>query len=1187
MAQVFALVASLVALRYPRLPLLPLITCDLVPALLLFRSRAIRGASHLALAPTCVQLLYWSLLMSIPYYDSLDRILDGAISHGGIGAPPLPRHIEEPTSALSRGTYWFIIPFLWKYWWKPIQQDEIPALREDDGAAASLGSFRKHQADRDTKFAEKHDGAIRKSNLGADLITFFRPQFVQQVVWALLFTILQYLPPVGMRFLLKFISERETTKEPAHMAYIYVFLMVLGQSVGFAVYGQALMVGRRICVRLRSIIVGAVFTKALRREDRSGTVRKAGDNGRLEEIDAGEASTDGKIANLVSVDAFFISEVCAYSFYLVSTPFAIVLNVALLYATLGQSAIAGIVVLLLLIPVQTVMAKLMAVFQQRLLEATDVRLAQVTEVISFVKLLKFNSWQGKFLERMKGSRGAELKALAKLFVLLTLQGVLAWGTPVFVTVAAFGWQVLVVKQPLTADVAFSSLLLFQLLRDPVAILQETITEFVRAYTSCARIQAFLDEPETLKYKQLSKPGPSDPTVGFRDAIFAYPTADDDSTETAAVGSDDSLEDGGHPFHLGQLDLSFPVGQLSLVAGPVGSGKSTLILSLLGETVLVQGKVFMPDDHANRDACSVDPRTGLTDTIAYCAQTPWLVGASIRDNITFGAPWNSSRYEKVLDACALRRDLDIFELGDLTEVGEKGTTCSGGQKARIALARAVYSSSKTILLDDILSAVDAQTARHIFEHVLQGPLMAGRTCILVTHAVALCLPAASFVVMLDDGRVAASGTPSELAASGTLAAENLIDTTSVDAESGDLGSEAGTSAFVAVKGTIEDNLDGAKHDTLMAKKNVDADKAAEFEHKKLVQEETSSQGSTSIQTYLLYFKAMGGLPFWLLAFIALVGTQVLQVMTTAWVRDWTNSNDPSQRVRSLKTWVTSFGNSTEKHSTAYFIIGYLLISSLYLIGVAARTGITCFGSLRASSRLYSGMIRRLLNAKMRFFDSTPSGRIINRLSRDMVSIDQQSAEILTNFINCVLSCAAVLAVVTYSSPKFVYALAVILVLYYLVGSLYITTNREIKRFDSVTRSPIFQSFSEALTGSSTIRAYSDSARFVQKLLRESDTNTRCFWYLWQTNRVLNNLSNFVGSLITISACSLALSSSTMSAGDAGFSISYARKSHVSFTRTLTSPVSFTDYVLWIVRMYAAAEMSMNSVERVAECESLSE
>jgi len=193
--------------------------------------------------------------------------------------------------------------------------------------------------------------------------------------------------------------------------------------------------------------------------------------------------------------------------------------------------------------------------------------------------------------------------------------------------------------------------------------------------------------------------------------------------------------------------------------------------------------------------------------------------------------------------------------------------------------------------------------------------------------------------------------------------------------------------------------------------------------------------------------------------------------------------------------------------------------------------------------------------------------MNRLSKDMSSIDQEACEIMSYFVNCVLSCAAVLAVVAYTTPLFLFALVVIIALYVMIGSLYVRTNREIKRIDSVTRSPLFVSFSEALVGMSTIRSYGDSARFMRKLITELDTNTKCFYYMWQGNRVLNNLSTFTGLFVTISASVLALTSKSMSAGAAGLSITYA--------------LSFTEYVLWVVRLYTASEMTMNSVERVGE------
>lgn len=961
--------------------------------------------------------------------------------------------------------------------------------------------------------------------------------------------------------------------------------MAIGQSVGVIVYGLALVLGRRVCIRMRAIIVAEVFAKALRREDRSGTVKKQG----AAQEETPDSSSDGKVNNLVSVDAFTISEVCAYVYYIASCPLALVVNLVLLFMTLGPASIAGVAVLVALIPVQTLMGKLFTIFQRRLMGATDRRLDAVTEVISYIKLIKYNSWQTKFLERMAGTRKSELGALAQRFALVTFFNVFTWGTPVLVAAAAFGVHVLVLKQPLTPDRAFASLILFNMLRDPMALLQDTITRLLQAYTSACRIQDFLNEPETLKYKQLTVPGPSDPAVGFDNALFAYPGDE----ENSCPGPNDP-----QPFRLGDLNLSFPKGELSLVTGPVGSGKTTLILSLLGETVLLKGKVFMPDDRASRDLCPVDRSTGLSDTTAYCAQTAWLVGASIRENIVFGSVWDEARYKAVVQACALERDFEIFDLGDETEVGEKGTTCSGGQKARIALARAIYSPASTVVLDDVLSAVDAQTARHIYTNVLKGPLMKGRTCILVTHAVGLCLPAASFVVMLEDGKTFASGTPAELVASGALQSEP---TTPVEEEIPELkldglGIQTSRSRRKSVlqggvvDDSIEDNLDGLDYDALVAKKKLDAiaagdglvrttsrstqadtkDINANNSNKQLVQDESSQQGAVGLDTYLLYFRAQGGFPFWLVLFIAFIGSQVLQVLSNWWIKEWAAAGSASEVAARRLEIHHGVISSTPKppHPPQYYLFVYLGISGLYLIAIAARVGVSFMGSLHASSQLYKWMLKSILGAKLRFFDATPSGRIMNRLSKDMSSIDQETTEIIVYFVNSVLSCATVFIVVAYSSPGFLIAFPFITFLYWVTGTLYVTTSREVKRYDSVTRSPIFVSFSEALVGMSTIRSYADSGRFISKLLGELDTNTRCFWYLWQSNRVLSNLSSLIGSLITICAAVLALRSG-MDASTAGLSITYA--------------LSFTEYVLWVVRLYAAAEMSMNSVERVAECE----
>jgi ABC-type multidrug transport system fused ATPase/permease subunit len=701
--------------------------------------------------------------------------------------------------------------------------------------------------------------------------------------------------------------------------------------------GQSLLIGRRICIRLRSIVIAEVFLKALRRRDLSGDV-KGGEKG-LDGKDTSEGSgaSDGKVNNLVAVDAFAISEISGYFFYFFSCPFAIIVNTVLLYNTLGLAAFAGIAALILLVPVQTLVGRLVTVLQRRFMAASDARLETATEVIAHIKLIKFNAWESKFFERMAKSRAHELHVLALRFATIVLSNVVVWGTPVIVTASAFAVHTVVLKQPLAADTAFASLVLFNLLRDPMALLQDVLTRAIQAYTSCGRLQAYLSEPDTLKYSQTSRPGPNDPQIGFKGAIIAY---------NAPGGRIDHDE-----FSLGELDLSFPVGKLSMIVGPVGSGKTTLILSLLGETTLLKGQVFMPDDHASKDLCEVDPATGLADTAAFCAQTPWLVGASIKENIVFGCRWDKSRYGAVVHACSLRRDFEIFELGDDTEVGEKGTTCSGGQKARISLARALYSSARTIILDDVLSAVDAQTARHIYINCLQGSLVEGRTIILVTHAVSLVAPAADYVVMLDSGRVSAQGTPSDLIAAGKL-----------EVAEEETGSSSSTLAPNSPHDIIEENLDGDKTEALEAQKQVDRDHAVpelDKVDKRLVQKESSGEGMISLRTYLLYLRSMGSFPYWVLLATAFFCTQLLQVLNNAWIKDWANSSD--RRTSVLRFYES---DKEEEKSTLFYLGVYCALSGAYIIGVATRVGLGSFGSISASRALYDQMLKRLLGAKMR-------------------------------------------------------------------------------------------------------------------------------------------------------------------------------------------------------------------------------
>jgi ABC-type multidrug transport system fused ATPase/permease subunit len=310
------------------------------------------------------------------------------------------------------------------------------------------------------------------------------------------------------------------------------------------------------------------------------------------------------------------------------------------------------------------------------LHATDARLEAATEVLSSIKTIKFAAWENKFFDRMQTSRDHELGVLKHRFYLRVLANVMMQITPPLVTIVTFAFYTLYFKRPLTAAIAFTSLSLFSMIRTPLAAVLEMTTAATNAYVSAGRVEDFLNVEETLKYDQLSVAvAPEDPTIGFKNAVIKHAARQGEEDKSATVAESSTSEN----FRLGLDDVNFPVGAMSIIVGSVGSGKSTLLNSLLGETTLLSGKIFMINDRGDRELCPQDPVTGLTDTVAYCPQAPWLIGATIRENILFGRPYEKSRYDSVIAACALERDLEIFEEGDKTIVGEKGTVCSGGQK----------------------------------------------------------------------------------------------------------------------------------------------------------------------------------------------------------------------------------------------------------------------------------------------------------------------------------------------------------------------------------------------------------------------------------------------------------------------------------------------------------------------------
>jgi ABC-type multidrug transport system fused ATPase/permease subunit len=1116
---------------------------------------------------------------------------------------------EPIASVFSLATFSWVDSIIWTGYTKTYELTDVWNLAPKDKAAAVISNYRQVK---------------RTSALAYHLLKYFKRGLLIQAGWAAISGLLTFAPTLLLKAILEYIEKPEYT--PRNAAWFYVILLFVAGCLSALADGQALWIGRKICIRLRAVIIGEIYAKALKRRAAAGTDKILGEEkkdsedeqakgikrfftfgkkkdkndkktteiskkGDAKESGADAQVTTGAIINLMAVDAFKVSEICAYLHFLwANTPVQVVVAIYLLYRILGYSSIAGIGMMLILLPINMYVASQFSKIQKLISAATDARIHTTNEVLTNIRIIKFFAWEQRFIGLVNEKRYTELKHLRRRYILWATAATIWSGSPVFITFLSFYVYTNVEHKPLIPSVAFTALSLFQILRIPLDQLADMVAHVQESKVSVDRIEEYLSEPETDKYNQLisrRKDDKGEPLIGFENATFSW--GGEDMADKASADA----------FKLMDLDLKFRVGHLNVVAGPTGSGKTSLLMGLLGEMTKLKGEVYLPGGRSREDV-KPNPETGLTETVAYCAQQAWLVNGTVKDNIVFASDWDQKRYDEVIVACSLKRDLEILDGGDETLVGEKGVTLSGGQKQRISLARALYSKARHVLLDDVLSAVDSHTAKWIFDYALNGQLMRNRTCILVTHNVSLTLPLAEFAVVLDNGKVVAQGTANEVITSGKLT-EDLT-----KSRPGSRGASKTPSRVPSDVGGEE--ADGEHiHGSTNGKPDGATDKKKPTSK---TQEETKAEGGVKLSIIVMYLKAMGPWYYWVGATIAFVATQLSSVSTNLWIRTWANayaekgyaatthhSRSPLTHVPTLSgmgtcvnsgtcSWnfplstpqkeqqytysymPTSFRIMDSDVDSTYFLVIYAILGLIFMFITFLQEGFLFGGSLAASRRVHERLIQKVTHAKFRFFDQTPLGQLMNRFSKDIEAVDQEVAPVAIGVIHCFASIVTIVILISIITPAFLIAASIISVLYFLIGRFYINSSRDLKRLESVHRSPLYQQFGETLTGMTTIRAYGDERRFIRENLVKINTQHRPFIYVWAANRWLAFRVDVVGALVAFfSGAFVILSVGRIDAGAAGLALTYA--------------VTFTENVLWFVRLYSANEQNMNSVERVKE------
>jgi ABC-type multidrug transport system fused ATPase/permease subunit len=664
--------------------------------------------------------------------------------------------------------------------------------------------------------------------------------------------------------ILRILEQRYSGDETSVEAWIWVLALGLVTTVASWVESWLFWVSwSQLAIPVRAQLSALIFQKAMRRKDVKGKTNKkvtvkdadapeinldSGPNGETTAVDKPEneeeeddgQKTKQSTVNLIGVDAKRISDFVSFNNYFPGSLFKLIVSFAFLLTLIGwQSLLAGLVVMCLVLPVNIYCSKKYAAAQDRLMKVRDTKMAVVTEALQGIRQIKFSALENQWQAKIGKVRDNELNEQWNVFAYDTWL-MFCWITsPIMLSATSLATYAIIYGE-LTPSVAFTSIGVFRQLEVTLAVIPELTTDLIDAWVSIARIEKYLNSPEIASNTSDS------PNISLEDATIAWP-------------SDEEKEDGDQRYVLRNLNLSFPPKELSVISGKTGTGKSLLLASLLGEVDVLSGKVNVPkppsiydrhDDKATAENWIID------SSIAFVAQIPWIENASIKDNILFGLPFDEARYQKTIEVCALRKDLEMLTDGEKTEIGANGINLSGGQRWRVTFARALYSRAGILILDDIFSAVDATTGRYLFEKALCGPLGAGRTRILVTHHVALVKSKANYIVELGDGTVEHAGLMSEIEDGGIL--KEILSHESPEVIKDD---EDATAVNSEESSDIEGNGEPLK--------KIDSKAAAKF-----VEEEAREKGRVKKDIYIGYIKSCGGWPFCIVAIIVFFGQQAL-------------------------------------------------------------------------------------------------------------------------------------------------------------------------------------------------------------------------------------------------------------------------------------------------------------------------
>ncbi|CAH9109006.1 unnamed protein product [Cuscuta europaea] len=972
-------------------------------------------------------------------------------------------------SLLSRASWNWMNPLLGKGYQSPLTMKDVPSLPPEFRAERMGELFERNWP----KEGENMNHPVLKA-----LIRCFWKQIAFTGFLAVIRLAVMYVGPMLINSFISFSSgDRSNPSE----GYLLVLTLLIAKVVEVLSSHHFNFHSAKLGMLIRSSLITNLFKKGLRMSCSSR-----------------QAHGVGQIVNYMGVDSQLLSDMMPQLHALWMMPIQLVAALFLLYLYIGVPVLASLFTILVVIIFTLVISRMSNVFQFKLMEIRDKRMKAINELLNNMRVIKFQAWEEHFRKKIESLRGVEFGWLSKVMYLLFLNFSVLWSIPNVISLLTFAVAIWM-KVPLDAGTAFTTITVLKILQEPIRTFPQCLVYLSQFITSLKRLDDYLTSHE-LDSKSVER------DEGCNGAI---------AVEVKAGHF--SWDDEGKHNALKDINFEVRKGELVAIVGTVGSGKSSLLASVLGELRKSSGKVR------------------VCGTTSYVAQTAWIQNATIQENILFGSPMDMDRYKHVIRVCSLEKDMEIMEHGDQTEIGERGINLSGGQKQRIQLARAVYQDSDIYFLDDIFSAVDAQTGSEIFKECVKG-ILRNKTILLVTHQVDF-LHNADLILLMRDGEIVQSGKYGELLESGL-----------------DFG--ALVAAHENSMGLVEMSMN-VSHNSPQIPQNYEDQMEPngsfhESESKgnmKLIEDEQRETGHVSFDVYRQYCTEAYG--WW--------GAGGVVIASFLWQLSLSSSD----------YWLAYETSSSHAFTPSLFINVYAIIAAISFALVAVRSFATAILGLNTAQRFFTQIVSSISHAPMSFFDTTPSGRILSRMSTDQANVDFLIPLFMSIALAMYFTIFSILVIMCQNAWPTIFLLVPLIWLNIWYRNYYIASSRELTRLDSITKAPILHFFSETVSGVMTIRCLGKEDAFFQKNVDRVNANLRMDFHNNGSNEWLGFRLELIGSvLLCISTLFMVMLPSTLIGSEyVGLALSYG--------------LSLNGVLFWGVYMTCFMENKMVSVERIKQ------